>query len=148
MNFAIIDDVVCGSAERRQPQSSPRSRARSWSAPRPALKTKTGNVGFVGGVDVPLIQKFEAGFKAGAEAVKPDIKVQVKYLDPAAGLLRASTTRPRARRPRPGMFDDGADIVYQAAGGSGGWRLRGRRGRQGPGHRRRLRPVQSPPTRR
>ena len=84
-----------------------------------ALKSESGNVGFVGGVDVPLIHKFEAGFQAGAEAVNPDIEVQVKYLtqppdfsgfgDPAKGKTAAA-----------GMFDKGADVVYQAAGGSGG----------------------------
>lgn len=84
-----------------------------------ALKSKTGNIGFVGGVDVPLIHKFEAGYKAGAEAVNPDIKVQIKYLtqppdfsgfgDPAKGKTAAA-----------GMFDNGADVVYHAAGGSGG----------------------------
>ena len=84
-----------------------------------ALKSKTGNIGFVGGVDVPLIHKFEAGYEAGAKAVNPDIEVQVKYLtqppdfsgfgDPAKGKTAAA-----------GMFDKGADVVYQAAGGSGG----------------------------
>ena len=84
-----------------------------------ALKSKSGNVGFVGGVDVPLIHKFEAGFKAGAEAVNPDIEVQITYLtqppdfsgfgDPAKGKTAAA-----------GMFDNGADVVYHAAGGSGG----------------------------
>ena len=84
-----------------------------------ALKSKSGNVGFVGGVDVPLIHKFEAGYEAGAKAVKSDIKVQVKYLtqppdfsgfgDPAKGKTAAA-----------GMYDAGADVVYQAAGGSGG----------------------------
>jgi len=84
-----------------------------------ALKSKTANIGFVGGVDVPLIHKFEAGYAAGAKAVKPDIKVQSKYLtqppdfsgfgDPAKGKTAAE-----------GMFQGGADVVYQAAGGSGG----------------------------
>ncbi len=83
-----------------------------------ALKTTTDNVGFIGGVEVPLIQKFEAGFTAGAEAVNPDITVQSKYLtqppdfsgfgDPAKGKTTAQ-----------GMYDNGADIVYHAAGGSG-----------------------------
>jgi basic membrane protein A and related proteins len=83
------------------------------------LKTKTGNVGFIGGVDVPLIHKFEAGFKAGVQAAKPGTKVQVKYLtqppdfsgfgNPAKGKTAAA-----------GMYDNGADIVYAAAGGSGG----------------------------
>ena len=84
-----------------------------------ALKSKTGNVGFIGGVQVPLIKKFEAGFTEGAKAVKPDIKVQTVYLtqppdftgfnDPAKGRTAAQ-----------GMFDGGADVVYHAAGGSGG----------------------------
>jgi basic membrane protein A len=84
-----------------------------------ALKSKKKSLGFVGGVNVPLIHKFEAGFKAGAKAVDPSIKVQSNYLtqppdftgfnDPAKGKTAAE-----------GMFDNGADIVYAAAGGSGG----------------------------
>jgi basic membrane protein A and related proteins len=84
-----------------------------------ALKSQTGNVGFIGGVQVPLIAKFEAGYIAGAEAVNPDIQVQTTYLsqppdfsgfaDPAKGRTAAE-----------GMFDAGADVVYHAAGGSGG----------------------------
>ena len=73
----------------------------------------------MGGVQVPLIKKFEAGYIAGAKAVDPSIKVDVKYLtqppdftgfnDPAKGKTTAQ-----------GMYDGGADVVYQAAGGSGG----------------------------
>ncbi|MCW2815342.1 MAG: nucleoside-binding protein [Nocardioides sp.] len=84
-----------------------------------ALKSETGNIGFIGGVEVPLIAKFEAGYRAGAEAVNPDIEIQSTYLtqapdfsgfgDPAKGKTAAE-----------GMFDGGADIVYHAAGGSGG----------------------------
>lgn len=83
-----------------------------------ALKTKTKNVGYIGGCLVPLLQKFEAGYVAGVHAVDPSIKVQVKYLsnpptcsgfnDPAAGTETAN-----------GMYDAGADIVFAAAGGSG-----------------------------
>jgi basic membrane protein A and related proteins len=84
-----------------------------------ALKSKAGNVGFVGGVNTPLIKKFEAGFIAGAKAVNPSIKIQSKYLtqppdfsgfaDPAKGKTAAE-----------GMYQGGADVVYHAAGGSGG----------------------------
>ncbi|MEN8673192.1 BMP family ABC transporter substrate-binding protein [Nocardioides sp.] len=84
-----------------------------------ALKSETGQVGFVGGVETPLIQKFQAGYEAGVAAVDPDITVDVTYLtqvpdfsgfgDPAKGKTAAQ-----------GMFDNGADIVYHAAGGSGG----------------------------
>jgi basic membrane protein A len=83
-----------------------------------ALKSKKNSVGFVGGVQVPLIKKFEAGYRAGVEAAKPGTKVAVKYLsqppdfkgfrDPAGGKTAAE-----------GMFDAGADVVYHAAGGSG-----------------------------
>lgn len=83
-----------------------------------ALKSENGNVGFVGGVEVPLIAKFEAGFEAGALAVNPDIEIQSTYLtqppdfsgfgDPAKGRTAAE-----------GMFDNGADVVYHASGGSG-----------------------------
>ncbi len=84
-----------------------------------AQASKTGNVGFIGGVNVPLIQKFEAGFEAGAKAVNPDIKVQVKYLteppdfsgfgDPAKGETAAQ-----------GMYDRRCRRRLPAAGGSGG----------------------------
>src|SRR5205823_6355262 len=43
-----------------------------------ALATKTKNVGFIGGVNEPLIQKFQAGFQAGVKAVDPAIKGQFK----------------------------------------------------------------------
>ncbi|HEY3262175.1 MAG TPA: BMP family ABC transporter substrate-binding protein [Pseudonocardiaceae bacterium] len=82
------------------------------------LKTQTGKIGFIGGVNVPLIQKFEAGFQAGVKAAKPDATVQSKYLtqppdftgfnDPAKGETAAN-----------GMFDAGVDVIYAAAGGSG-----------------------------
>jgi basic membrane protein A len=84
-----------------------------------ALKSKTGNIGFIGGVNTDLIKKFEAGYVMGAKAVNPAIKVQVKYLsqppdfsgfgDPAKGKIAAV-----------GMYQQGADVVYHAAGGSGG----------------------------
>jgi basic membrane protein A len=83
-----------------------------------ALKTKSDHVGYIGGVETPLLQKFEAGFVAGAKEVNPDITVDTTYLsqppdfsgfgDPAKGKTTAQ-----------GMYDDGADIVYAAAGGSG-----------------------------
>ena len=84
-----------------------------------ALKSESGQIGFVGGVETPLIQKFEAGYVAGAETVNPDVTVDITYLtqvpdfsgfgDPARGKTAAQ-----------GMIDAGADIVYHAAGGSGG----------------------------
>ena len=83
-----------------------------------ALKTEADKVGFVGGVNGPLIQKFEAGFKAGVEAVDPNIEVLTQYLsqdDPQQGFENPAGGETAAT----GMFDNGADIVYHAAGKSG-----------------------------
>ena len=69
-------------------------------------------VGFVGGLDQPLIHKFEAGFRAGVEHANADVDVLTEYLgnfDDVQG----------ARDIAAGMYDDGADIVYHAAGGAG-----------------------------
>ncbi|MEU9890463.1 BMP family ABC transporter substrate-binding protein [Sphaerisporangium sp. NPDC051011] len=115
--FAIIDDAAAG------PNISNLVFAENEGSflvgAAAALKSKKGHIGFVGGVQVPLIKKFEVGYTKGAQAVKPDIKVDVKYLtqppdfggfnDPAKGKTAAQ-----------GMYDAGADVVYQAAGGSGG----------------------------
>ena len=48
-----------------------------------ASKSVTNHIGFVGGSQSPLIEKFEAGYVAGAQAVKPDVVVDVTYLSPA-----------------------------------------------------------------
>ena len=81
-----------------------------------ALKSKTGKVGFVGGMKIPLIEKFEAGFIAGAKYVKPSIEVYSDY---------AGTTGEAFRDPVKGkelataQYDRGADIIYHASGGTG-----------------------------
>ncbi len=83
-----------------------------------ALKSETGTIGFIGGVNIELIQRFEAGFIAGARAVNPDIEILSQYVteppnfdgfnDPASGRVIAQS-----------MYESGADIVYHAAGGTG-----------------------------
>ncbi|MCO7218793.1 BMP family protein [Klenkia sp. PcliD-1-E] len=83
-----------------------------------ATKSETGNVGFVGGVQSPLIESFEAGYVAGAKAVNPDITVQVQYISPA-GDFSGFNDPARGQIVAQGMYDAGADIVYAAAGGSG-----------------------------
>jgi basic membrane protein A len=83
-----------------------------------ALKTKTKTVGFLGGVNGPLIQAFEAGFKAGVKEVDPKIKILTEYLsqdDPVKGFENPGD----GKTVGAGMYDDGADIVYHAAGKSG-----------------------------
>jgi basic membrane protein A len=84
-----------------------------------ALKSTTGKVGFIGGVSgIGLIEKFEAGYIAGARSVNPDIEVVSQYLsefpdfagfeDPAGAVDIATS-----------MYGEGADIIYAAAGLSG-----------------------------
>ncbi|GIF15972.1 BMP family lipoprotein [Actinoplanes teichomyceticus] len=84
-----------------------------------AQATRTGRVGFVGGVDVPLIHKFQAGYAAGVHSVDPDIRVDARYLSKPpdfSGFGAPDKARSAARR----LIDDGADVIYTAAGGSGG----------------------------
>jgi basic membrane protein A len=83
-----------------------------------ALKTETGTIGFVGGVDTVLIQKFLAGYEAGARAVKADINILSQYISPA-GDFSGFGDPARGKIVAQGMFEGGADIVYHAAGGSG-----------------------------
>jgi basic membrane protein A len=83
-----------------------------------ALKTESNHIGFVGGVQTPLIQKFEAGYVAGAQAVKPDITIDRQYISPA-GDFSGFNDPARGQIVAQGMYDAGADIVYHAAGGSG-----------------------------
>ncbi len=78
-----------------------------------ALASKTNKVGFVGGKKIPLIEKFQAGYEAGAKAAKPDVTVlPAKYTeswdDTAIGKAMAES-----------LFNDGADVVYHAAGRCG-----------------------------
>ncbi|GLW35578.1 BMP family lipoprotein [Actinoplanes regularis] len=83
-----------------------------------ALKSHSGVVGYVGGVDTPLLQKFEAGFIAGAKRVNPDVKVLTKYLS-APPDFSGFGDPDKAKKIATGMLADGADVIYAAAGGSG-----------------------------
>jgi len=85
-----------------------------------ALQSETGTVGFLGGVSgFGLIEKFEAGFQAGVAAVDPEIEIISQYIT-AAPDFDGFTAPDRAREIALSMYADGADVVYHAAGGSGG----------------------------
>jgi basic membrane protein A len=81
-----------------------------------ALASKTGKVGFVGGMDIPLIRNFAHGYEQGVHHVDPDAEVYINmtgttpaaWNDPAKGAELAQS-----------QFDRGADVVYAAAGGTG-----------------------------
>ena len=96
MHFAIVDDNTVN-----LPNVTPLVFAEEQGSflvgAAAALKTTACKIGFVGGVETPLIQKFEAGYEAGAKAVAPSIQIDAKYLTPA-GDFTGSTTLRRPRR--------------------------------------------------
>ena len=81
-----------------------------------AMASKTGKVGFVGGMDIPLIRKFHCGYLQGAKAANADIEV----LQAMTGTTPAAWNDPtKASELAQGQIDRGADVVYHAAGRSG-----------------------------
>jgi basic membrane protein A len=84
-----------------------------------ALKSQTGHVGFIGGCSVPLIAKFEAGYIAGAKAADPAVEVTSNYLSTPAQACSGFNDPGNGKIAAEGLYDAGADVVYQAAGGSG-----------------------------
>ena len=81
------------------------------------LETQTDKVGFIGGVEFPLIQKYEAGFKEGVYSVCPNCSMDVKYItEPAdfSGFFKPELAREIALS----QYQSGVDIIYNAAGGA------------------------------
>ncbi|MEU3308719.1 BMP family ABC transporter substrate-binding protein [Nocardiopsis sp. NPDC006832] len=83
-----------------------------------ALTTEEDHVGFVGGVETPLIHKFEAGFSAGVEHVNEDVNVEIDYLSQPPDMSGFSDPA-RGREVAQAQYDRGADVIYHAAGASG-----------------------------
>ena len=84
-----------------------------------ALKSETGTIGFIGGVSgFGLIERFQAGYEFGAKQVNPDIEILVTYLS-AAPDFAGFNDPAKATESALGMYDEGADVIYHAAGGSG-----------------------------
>jgi len=83
-----------------------------------ALHTKTGTVGFIGGIDLPIIWRFQAGFEAGAQMVDADIQILSTYLTAPPnfdGFVSPALGEAAARQ----LYQNGADVIYTAAGDSG-----------------------------
>ncbi|THF88257.1 BMP family ABC transporter substrate-binding protein [Deinococcus sp. KSM4-11] len=81
-----------------------------------AMNSSTGVVGFVGGMDIPLIHKFEAGYTAGVKAANPSAKVIAQYV----GTTPDAWNNPgKAKEIAGSMRSKGADIIFAAAGASG-----------------------------
>lgn len=83
-----------------------------------ALKSKTDTVGFLGGVHDERTRRYEAGYRAGAQAVAPDVKVLVTYLKETADQEK-TPDEPSPTEAAGDLFDQDADVVYQVAAGTG-----------------------------
>jgi basic membrane protein A len=81
-----------------------------------AMASKTGTVGFVGGMDIPIIQRFLCGYRLGARSVNPDVKIVFNM----AGNTPAAFADPvRGGELARNQIGQGADVIIQAAGGTG-----------------------------
>lgn len=80
-----------------------------------ALKSKTGKVGFVGGMDVPLIRRFQMGYEAGVKKINPKATVVSNYI----GVSSDAWNNPaKAKELALTQYSGGADVIFAAAGAS------------------------------
>lgn len=77
-----------------------------------AQEAEEDTVGFIGGMDFDLIQRFESGFEAGVAAIDPNMKVLVEYAGSFADTQIGQTLAAK-------MYGEGAYVIYHAAGGTG-----------------------------
>ena len=81
-----------------------------------ALKTETKQIGFVGGMKVPLVEAFEIGYRAGIHATNPDIKLVADYVGVTPQAFNDPT---RGKELALAQYNSGVDIILAAAGASG-----------------------------
>ena len=81
-----------------------------------ASKSKTGTLGFLGGMDIPLIHRFETGYAEGARSVNPNIKIIDNYV----GVSDSAWNNPgKGKELSLAQIEKGADVIFTAAGNSG-----------------------------
>ena len=81
-----------------------------------AMKSETGTVGFIGGMDIPIISRFGCGYVQGVKAVNPDAKVIYNM----TGTTPSAWNDPvKGGELTKAQVSQGADVVYHAAGGTG-----------------------------
>ncbi len=81
-----------------------------------ARTTKTGTLGFVGGMDIPLIHRFETGYEEGARSVNPNIQIIQNYV----GVTDGAWNNPgKGKELALAQIGKGADVIFTAAGNSG-----------------------------
>jgi basic membrane protein A len=84
-----------------------------------ALKSTTGTIGFIGGVQTGLIEKFQAGFEAGAIAANPDITILPAVYLTQVPDFTGFNDPVKGKEAALALYGQGADVVFHAAGGSG-----------------------------
>lgn len=109
-HFAIIDEVVdkpnVASCTFKEEEGS------FLAGVVAGLMTKTGTVGFLGGVEVPLIKKFQAGYEAGVKIANPNVKIIAKYTGDFEDVSKGKDISSI-------LYSQGADIIYHASGKCG-----------------------------
>lgn len=81
-----------------------------------AMKSQTGTIGFIGGMDIPLIHKFATGYAEGARSVNPKVNVIENYV----GVTPAAWNNPgQGKELAIAQISKGADVIFTAAGNSG-----------------------------
>ena len=80
------------------------------------MTSHTGTIGFVGGMDIPLIRRFEMGYAAGAKKINPAIVISANYVGITS---EAWNNPPKGKELALAQYESGADIIFAAAGASG-----------------------------
>ena len=121
VKFAIIDGVIF-EADGKTPKSNVASlvfREHEGSylvGMIAASKSKTGVLGFLGGMDIPLIHRFQKGYEEGAKAINPNARVISNYV----GVNDAAWNNPaKGKELALAQIEKGADVIFTAAGNSG-----------------------------
>ncbi|SFB33216.1 nucleoside-binding protein [Amycolatopsis marina] len=115
--FAIVDDNSV-EAENVTPLVFAEEEGSFLAGVAAVYKSENCHIGFVGGVDTPLIHKFEAGFLQGAKAASDKVKIENDYLTPA-GDISGFQDPGKGNVVASAQVDKGADVLYHAAGASG-----------------------------
>jgi basic membrane protein A len=118
INFAIVDDSSYQAANVAN-LTFAANQASYLVGVIAAQATKTKSVGYIGGVNVPLLVSFQKGYDAGVTATDSTVKITDKYLTQPPD-FSGFNAPDKGKATAAGMFDAGADVVYAAAGGSGG----------------------------
>lgn len=80
-----------------------------------ALNSKTGKIGFIGGMDIPMIRRFEMGYVAGAKYINPKIKTTANFI----GVSSEAWNNPaKAKELALSQYASGVDVIFGAAGAS------------------------------